>query len=70
MVIRIRYEQRGGHIWCRVFTAPARNQTFANSGQLVFTEREWPEVKEKLVLIGEVLREDEEVLETNYKPSS
>jgi hypothetical protein len=60
VVIRIRYEQRGGHIWCRVFTALARNQTFANSGELIFTEREWPEVKEKLVTIGEVLPEDQE----------
>jgi hypothetical protein len=44
MVIRIRYQKEGGHIHCRVFTAPVANQTFAKCGDVVFDEREWPEV--------------------------
>lgn len=44
IVIRIRYQKRGGHYHCRVFTAPGPGLTFANCGDLVFDEREWPDV--------------------------
>lgn len=44
-VIRIRWEQVGGHVHCRVFTSRAVNQTFANCGDVVFDEREWPDVR-------------------------
>lgn len=43
-VIRVRYEKRGGHVHCRLFTARAVNQTFANCGTLVFSEDEWPDI--------------------------
>lgn len=43
-VIRVRWEKRGGHVHCRLFTARAVNQTFANCGDLVFSVEEWPEV--------------------------
>lgn len=48
MIIRIRYEQAGGHIHCTVFTAKERNQTFARAGNLVFNEEEWPKVQEAM----------------------
>ena len=52
MIIRLRYEKRGGHIHCRLFTAPAEEQTFAKCGELVFDEREWPEVSRQLASAG------------------
>lgn len=56
--IRIRWEKRGGHIHCRLFTAPARNQTFANCGNLCFDEREWPGVQTQLIAAGVEFLED------------
>lgn len=47
-VIRILYEKRGGHYHCRVFTAPRAGETFANCGELVFDEREWPSIMAQL----------------------
>ena len=47
--IRIRYKKLGGHIHCRVFTSQnGPGYTYANCGSLVFDEREWPEVQDKL----------------------
>jgi hypothetical protein len=46
--IRIRYQKRGGHYHCRLFTAQNYDGTFANCGELVFDEREWAEVRDKL----------------------
>ena len=48
MVIRIRYKQLGGHIHCRVFTAKAKNMTFAKVGDLIFSESEWDNVRDML----------------------
>lgn len=48
MVIRIRYQKLGGHYYCRVFTAKAKNMTFAKSGDLVFSEAEWNDVRDVL----------------------
>ena len=44
-VMKVRYEKRGGHYHCTVFTAPAPNLTYANCGELVFDEREWDSIK-------------------------
>ena len=46
--IRIRWQKRGGHYHCRVFTSQNYNGTFAKNGELVFDEHEWPEVRDKL----------------------
>lgn len=46
--IRIRYRKQGGHYHCRLFTSQNYNGTFAKCGDLVFDEREWPEVRDKL----------------------
>lgn len=45
MVMRLRYEKRGGHVHVRLFTARAPGLTFANCGELCFDEQEWPEVR-------------------------
>ena len=45
MVLRIYYQQRGGHVHCRVFSGPDGNRTLGKSGDLVFTAEEWPTVK-------------------------
>ena len=46
--IRIRWQKLGGHIHCRMFTTQTKDGTFAKNGEVVFDEREWPEVKAKL----------------------
>ena len=43
-LMRVRFEKRGGHYHCRVFTAPRPGVTFAKNGDLVFDEAEWPDV--------------------------
>lgn len=52
VVIRIRYAKRGGHYHCRVFTAPAVDQTFAKCGEVVFDDREWDSVVALLASVG------------------
>ncbi len=42
--MRVVARKQGGHWHCAVFTAPDKNQTFAKCGDLVFDEREWPDV--------------------------
>lgn len=44
MLIRLRFKKLGGHFHCRLFTAPGPTLTFAKAGDLVFDEREWPDV--------------------------
>ena len=44
MILRLRYQKFGAHIYCRLFTAPGPDRTFAKCGDLVFSEQEWPEV--------------------------
>jgi hypothetical protein len=46
--IRIRFEKLGGHFHCRFFTTQTINGTFAKCGDLVFDEREWPDVIQRL----------------------
>jgi hypothetical protein len=45
----VRYRQMGGHVHCKVYTAPDKDRTFALCGELVFDEREWTEVREGMV---------------------
>jgi len=44
--MRVRYKKMGGHYHCRVFTADDWQFTFAKCGELVFSEKEWEEIKE------------------------
>lgn len=46
--IRIRWKRFGGHYHCRMFTSPIANGTFAKNGEIVFDEREWIDVRDKL----------------------
>ena len=46
--IRIRWAKLGGHYRCRVFTSQMQDGTYAKNGELVFDEREWVEVRDKL----------------------
>lgn len=48
--IRVRYKKLGGHIHCRLFIAPGQGLTFAKCGDLVFDEKEWPDVIHRLSL--------------------
>jgi len=57
MIIRIYYQQLGGHIHCRVFTATGKNMTFGKSGDLVFDEREWDAVRDMLQSAVEFVKE-------------
>lgn len=61
MVIRLRYRQLGGHVHCRVFTAPFIDHTFAKVGDLIFDEREWPTVQNLLASKIEFLPEEQAV---------
>lgn len=46
--IRIRYEKRGGHYHCRLFTSQDPSHSYAKCGHLVFDEREWVDIRDKL----------------------
>ena len=46
--VRVRWVKEGGHIHCRVFSSQTAGGTFAKNGDLVFDEREWPEVRAML----------------------
>lgn len=43
-VMRVPFEKLGGHYHCRVFTARALGSSFMKNGDLVFDEREWPDI--------------------------
>jgi len=58
VIIRIRYQQQGGHYHCRVFTAKAVDHTFGKCGELVFDEREWEAVCAKLHPACEFIEEE------------
>ena len=58
IVIRILYRPRGGHVHCRLFTAPVAGLTFVKNGDLVFSEAEWPSVYELLAHVCELLPEE------------
>ena len=57
MSIRLYWKKLGGHVHCRLFTAPAKYQTHGKAGNLVFAEGEWPMVRSAFESIGEVLEE-------------
>lgn len=63
MYLRLRYKQLGGHIHCRMFTAQIYDGTWAKNGDLVFDEKEWPDVQGKLARVGEVLPEAHHLLD-------
>jgi hypothetical protein len=41
MIFRLRFQQAGGHVHCRLFQAKAPGQTWQKNGDLVFDERGW-----------------------------
>lgn len=43
--MRLYYQKLGGHIHCRLFTAPHPSHTHAKCGDLVFSEDEWTDVR-------------------------
>ena len=57
-ILRVRYSVQGGHVHCRVFTAPGVNLTFAKCGDLVFNVMEWPEVEGFLKKAGAQVLQD------------
>ena len=46
--IRIRWKKLGGHYHCRMFTTQTYDGTYAKNGEVVFDEREWLDVLDKL----------------------
>lgn len=66
MMMRVRYLQAGGHFHCRVFTSK-NGTTFAKCGNLVFDEKEWPTVRDTLLMSGiQVLDERSHLTETHH----
>lgn len=55
MVIKVTYRKLGGHYHCSVFTARRKELTYAKCGDLVFDEKEWPEVHAALSIIAKVI---------------
>ena len=49
MIFRIRYKKLGGHYHCRMFSAKAKDMTFAKLGEVVFDESEFEAAKEAMV---------------------
>lgn len=57
--MRVRYQQLGGHVHCRVFTRTPPTETWASAGELVFSESEWNDILITFECGGaEVLKED------------
>lgn len=56
--IRVRYRAEGGHVHCRVFTAPRKELTHAKNGDLVFSREEWVAVWDALRAIADVIPEE------------
>jgi hypothetical protein len=59
LAVRLRYRVLGGHVHCRVFTAPTIADTFVNTGELTFSVGEWPALRALLAPVAELLPEDE-----------
>jgi len=59
IVLRLRYGKKGAHWHCRLFTSFSLEGTFSKSGDLVFSEKEWPGVFMAFQKIAEVLPEEE-----------
>ena len=58
LALRIRYRVAGGHIHCRIFTAPSILDTFALAGELTFAKGEWPALRALLEPVAELLPEE------------
>jgi hypothetical protein len=58
MIIRMRFKVLGGHVHLRVFTAPAKNMTFAKCGDLTVRLDEWDRWRDMLHSAVEFLPED------------
>lgn len=41
MILRLTYKKMGGHYHCHLFSAKAKNMTFACLGNVVLAEEEW-----------------------------
>jgi hypothetical protein len=41
MIFRLRFEQVGGHVHCRLFQTLAPGHTWQKNGEIVFDERGW-----------------------------
>jgi hypothetical protein len=41
MIFRVRFEQKGGHVHCRLFQATAPGQTWQKNGEFTFDEAGW-----------------------------
>lgn len=52
--IRVRYDERGGRVFCRVFVGRAwdNDKTLAKAGDLTFRDDEWDAVRGWLVIAG------------------
>lgn len=58
IALRLRYQQLGGHVHCRMFSAKSKDYTFAKNGDLTFSAEEWPDVRDRFMRASvEVLNE-------------
>ncbi len=58
VLLRLRYSERGAHVWCRLFTAATDTATWALCGTLVFALDEWPSVRAQLEDVAEILEDE------------
>ena len=56
---RIRYQKRGGHIHCRVFSASNPSGTFAKLGDLTMDEQDWDSFRDQVGTGWQFLPEEE-----------
>ena len=57
MHLRLYWIQEGGHIHCRLFSAERKELTHAKNGDLVFDEREWPQVRNAFSSIADLIED-------------
>lgn len=48
---RVRFEQRGGHVHCRLFSAPSVGSTYAKCGDFCVTADEFPALMMSMPLV-------------------
>ena len=59
IVFRIRWQQLGGHIQCRLFQAKSHEGTWSKNGELVFDETGWAAIRPRLTMLGvEIVAEE------------
>lgn len=54
MILKLRWQLRGGHVHITVFSASYISQTAANCGELVVTQEEWEYWRTRVSTIGNV----------------